>query len=203
MKDKIACSGCGLIVHRVDVDEESISVCPRCKTTIESRGMDFSTIIALAFSALILYVPAVSLPLLTAEVGGILEKNSLLTAVGYFFQEGYVLASGVLLFTTVLIPIILILSILTMLIPIHFNRFPYVIKVAYKLFTLFHYWVRFDVYILSMIVASVKLEVTTELLLGSGMTFFLLEFILMFFLLKWFEPYDVWRKIEKSNYRYQ
>ena len=88
MKDKIACSGCGLIVERIELDEESISVCPRCSTIIESRGMDFSTIIALALSALILYFPAVNLPLLTAEVGGILEKSSLLTAVGYFFEEG-------------------------------------------------------------------------------------------------------------------
>ena len=200
MKKLHACSGCGLIVKRSVLSEDLESRCPRCHTIIEYKGHDFSIIIALALAALFLYIPATTMPIMTAEVGGILEKQSLFTAIFRFADEGYFFVAFLLFLFLILMPVILIISILMILIPVYFNIFPPWLNVFSKLYHSLHYWMMFDVYILSMIVASVKLLDTTELLLGAGIGFFLILFVIMFFLTKWFNIYDVWRKFEQRDH---
>ena len=88
-----SCPCCGRIHDVPPVLAGQKTVCTRCETKIEPlRGGSRSAYltVAIALSALVLYVPAVTLPLLQVERFGHSSESSLLSGVATLLSQGLI-----------------------------------------------------------------------------------------------------------------
>ncbi len=97
-----ACKECGLIINQPNVDREHEFYCPRCKALTYRSGQEFKYIIMMAISALIFFIPAITLPILTLNIAGISQSTTLIQAVWAFFGDGYAFIALLVLCTGII-----------------------------------------------------------------------------------------------------
>ncbi|MFV2058912.1 MAG: paraquat-inducible protein A, partial [Thiohalomonadales bacterium] len=81
----VGCTTCRLVV-RIDAEN---TYCPRCNTHLQFRKTD--SVIrtwALLISALVMYVPANTQPVMRTSYLGVESADTILGGVIYFFQQG-------------------------------------------------------------------------------------------------------------------
>ncbi len=193
-----ACEECGLIINQPDVDMEHEYYCPRCKALTYRSGQEFKYIIMMAISALIFFIPAITLPILTLNIAGISQNTTLIQAVWAFFGDGYASIAVLVLFTGIIVPLLMLLLILSILLPIHFHVPPKKIAPFFLMYEELSAWSMGEVYLISILVAIIKLQKMAELTIGVGLYLFSAFLITMFISIVWFNPHDIWH-IDKSN----
>ena len=122
--EKTACRECGLIINQPAIDVEHQYYCPRCQALTYRSGQKFSYIIMMSISALIFFIPAITLPILTLDIAGIVQTTTLVEAVWAFFDDGYAFIAVLVLFTGIIVPFLLLILILSILLPIHYGVEP-------------------------------------------------------------------------------
>jgi paraquat-inducible protein A len=74
-----ACHACDLLVEKHPLASGSKAACPRCGSTIDEPKLDtVDRTLAVVITGLILYVPAISLPILTMTILGKISDNTLI-----------------------------------------------------------------------------------------------------------------------------
>ena len=72
-----ACPGCDLLIPVPEVPDGHYIACGRCGTTLSKSYINsIDRVIALSFAGLLLYLPAMLLPLMTLSSLGLREKGS-------------------------------------------------------------------------------------------------------------------------------
>src|SRR5262245_52860887 len=110
-----ACWCCGLVQTVPPLASEQSAYCPRCDTIIAPRSRAHqSTHATAAFSlaALVLYFPAILLPMLRIQKLGSTIEDSLLTGVATLLQDGHYFVGGIVLVFSLIVPPIKLFALL-------------------------------------------------------------------------------------------
>lgn len=172
MSSVIVCHACDL-AHRFDKIESAVRVrCVRCQAEIyrtSAAGID--TAIALAASALVLFVLANAYPLIALKVNGATRVATLIGAVEGLFVQGYATMSVLVLFTAVLVPLAQILAFLYVLVALRAGLRVPGRSAVFRALSALRPWAMAEVFVLAALVAMVKLasqaEVTPHVALGA------------------------------------
>lgn len=62
------CKDCGLVLKKPKVDYKHQFHCPRCNAIIYRFGQDYQTVLLFAITSIILFIPAIILPILSLEI---------------------------------------------------------------------------------------------------------------------------------------
>ena len=113
----IVCHACDL-AHRFDKIASAARVrCVRCRAEIyRTSAASIDTVIALAASALVLFILANAYPLIALKVNGTTRVATLAGAVLGLFSQGYATMAVLVAFTAVLVPLFQILAFLYVLV---------------------------------------------------------------------------------------
>ncbi len=157
-------------------------MCVRCGSVLFSKKIDsINRTLAWTIAGLMLYFVAITFPFLAMKSGSIIRETNLLTGVQQLYLQGkYVLASIVML-TCVLVPLSQMLILFLIFIPLKIN-----IRTRYLIpfFRLFHHvkpWSMMEIYLMGILVASVKLGKMGTIVPGTAsIAFGLLVFVLIF-----------------------
>ena len=189
---KSACRECGVVVEYDKTDTAHNYYCPRCNGIVYSPGERFSYIIIIAFAAIISYIPTMFLPVLTLDLAGQTQSSTLLNIILAFYNDGNVIIGFLILFTGILVPMLMLGLQLLILIPLHFGKHLGYISHFYHLYVILRHWAMAEVYMISILVAVIKLQSLGHLSIDAG--FFILLFFLMCFYITiiWFNPHDIW-----------
>jgi len=193
----LCCSGCGLMMQN-NVDDYSIK-CPRCFTSVCKKHHKLNYDLSLAIGAFLLFFPAMYLPVLSFKLGSQIQEGNMFFAVEYFFTGGYELLSALLLFTTVLAPLIYIVTAIFMYGALYEQRRPKYMKLYFKILFELKEWVMVDIYIISVLVSIIKLEATSDVIYGPGIVFLAGLAVLSFLLTNAFSPKQVWRAYHNAH----
>ena len=193
----LCCSGCGLMMEN-EIDEHSIK-CPRCFTRVCKKHNTTAYDLSLAVASLFLFFPAMYLPVLSFQLGSSTQEGNMFFALKYFFEGGYQPLGALVLFTTILAPLIYIVISILMFAPLLEKRRPKLMKIYFKVLFELREWVMVDIYIISVLVSIVKLEATSEVIYGSGLLFLALLSASTFLLVNAFTPKQVWRAYHHAN----
>lgn len=187
----LCCSACGMMMKN-KVGERDIR-CPRCYANVckKHHGVEYD--LSLAIAALIVFFPAMTLPVLSFELGISETTGNMFSALEYFYEDGYPILSVLVFFTTIFAPFIYIVISIFMYYPLYKKRKPRLMKLYYKILFEFRHWVMLDVYIVAVLVSVIKLTGTSDVVYGSGL--FMLTFltIFSFLLTNAFSPKQVWK----------
>ena len=187
-----ACKECGIVIDEPKIDREHQYYCPRCMALTYRPGQEFKYVLMMAISALILFIPSITLPILTLNIAGITQTTTLIEAVLAFFSDGYDFIAFLVLLTGVIIPSVLLVLILSILLPIHFGIKAKKVAPAFVLYEHLSQWSMGEVYLISILVAIIKLQKMADLVIGMGFYLFSAFLLTMFIALTWFNPQDIW-----------
>ena len=193
----LACPNCGLMMHN-HADDYAIK-CPRCRKSVCKKHPKISYNLALSIAALVLFFPAMYLPILSFHLGFATQVGNMFFSLKYFYEGGYAILSLLVLFTTILAPLVYIIVSVLMYSALYEKRKPRFMKVYYKILFRLREWVMLDIYIISVLVSIVKLEATAEVIYGAGILVLAVLALLTFLMTNAFNPKQVWRNYHNAH----
>lgn len=197
MNELLCCPACGLVMH--DEARAYQIKCPRCKASVRKKAYPLDYILGLAIAALIMYVPAMFLPIMIFKIGGLEQVNTMFSALKAFYEGGYPELGLLVFLITVVAPITQIILSILIYYPLSQNKRPKFMKIYYKILYMIRYWMMLDVYIIAILVATVKLTATSELLFGPGLVMFVSLSVFCFLLSNTFAPSQIWRAYHDAH----
>lgn len=101
------CPCCDLLVKKRPVNYHQKANCPRCnKTLAQPVKNSVEKTLALSLGALILFFPAILFPLMTLDLLGFTQQQSILQSMLAVFHEGYILVAIVIFITCIMVPLL-------------------------------------------------------------------------------------------------
>jgi paraquat-inducible protein A len=159
----IVCHACDL-AHRLDSLANHARVrCVRCRAELyRTNDRSPDTVIALAATALVLFMLANVYPLVALTVNGSTRMTTLLGAAQAFYDQGYGVLAVLVAFTAVIVPLIQILTLLYVLVPLRLGRVVRGQNVLFRMLVGLRPWGLTEVFMLGAVVALVKLSAQAE-----------------------------------------
>lgn len=170
----IACHECDFVQRHVPVAPGATVRCRRCNGVIYRHpDKDFDHAIAWSLTGLILLVLANIFPVLHLSVGGNQTDASLFSGALALYRSGQPGVAGLVVGILIVAPLLLFMLQIGVLLPLRSARLPRHFAVAMRLLSRLDHWIMFDVFMLAVIVAVVKLSSLAEVTPGPGLWAFL------------------------------
>jgi paraquat-inducible protein A len=159
----IVCHACDL-AHRLDSLVGNGRVrCVRCRAELyRTNDRTPDTAIALAVTALALFILANVYPLVAMTVNGTTRMTTLIGAAEAFYEQGYLALAVLVAFTAVIVPVMQILTLLYVLVPLRLGRMVRGQNLLFRMLTALRPWGLTEVFMLGAVVALVKLSAQAE-----------------------------------------
>jgi paraquat-inducible protein A len=159
----IVCHACDL-AHRFDGIATAARVrCVRCRAELyRTNAGNIDTAIALAASALVLFILANAYPLVAFTVNGTTRVATLMGAALGLYDQGYATLAVLVMFTTVLVPLMQILAFLYVLVALRAGSRAPGQNALFRILTALRPWAMAEVFMLGVLVALVKLSAQAE-----------------------------------------
>jgi paraquat-inducible protein A len=159
----IVCHACDL-AHRLDSLAASARVrCVRCRAELyRTNDRSPDTAIALAATALALFILANVYPLVAMTVNGTTQMTTLIGAAQAYYEQGYGALAVLVALTAVIVPLIQILTLLYVLVPLRLGRIVRGQNLMFRMLAALRPWGLTEVFMLGAVVALVKLSAQAE-----------------------------------------
>ena len=163
MSSVIVCHACDL-AHRLDRIAAVARIrCVRCRAELyRTSSASIDTAIALAASALILFILANAYPLVALKVNGATRVATLTGAVLGLYEQGYGPMAVLVVITAVLVPLVQILTFLYVLVAVRLHRPVPAQGALFRVLAALRPWAMAEVFILAALVAMVKLAAEAD-----------------------------------------
>ncbi len=195
-----ACPECDLLMAAVQVNEGYVSQCPRCRHIIEHpTRLSIRNNFFCVFAGLIFYFPAVLLPMLEFTMVGNTEAMSILVCVQTLFSTGNWTVGLVLFFSLMLVPLVQMMLIIFVTTRFYSQVKSHYLAICFKWYGYLNAWGMLDVFMLSIIVASIKLRDDAELEPGLGLYAFIVLLLTSALQTQLLNKKLVWTLIEKHG----
>lgn len=200
--DYHACPECDLLLKAALPDVGEKAHCPRCGLLLaRPHKQSVERTFALSIAGIILFFPANLLPMVGITMMGNANTGILFSGVLALFNEGLQAVAVVVFLASILFPLVHIS--LSLLISGHLyfnlaNRY-----LAHWMRWMHHLdeWVMLEVYMLSIIVACVKLMSIAQLKLGWGLYAFVALIVINTLLTSGLDEALFWQRIEQLRTR--
>jgi len=134
-----------------------------------ARGAHIDTAIALAISALVLFLLGNTYPLVEFHINGATRETSLLGAALGLYHAGHSALGLLVLLTTIAAPLAQILGLLYLLIPLRKNRRARRQSTVFRLIVQIRPWTFIEVFMLGAVVALVRLSAFAKVVPGIAL----------------------------------
>ena len=158
------CLSCGR------VEPVSAAYCPRCHASLHLRTpRSLQRTIALTLGAAVLYLPANLLPILRVEstLNGT-QETTILRGVIQFWEAGDYPVALIIFTASVLIPLLKLISIMTLCVGARFGCAPRALTRLYRLTDHIGHWSMVDVFVVAILVGVVQLGSVMTITAGGG-----------------------------------
>ena len=154
----LICPSCGLLVTSLMNNKNCVLKCSRCNSVLlKYRKSSLRNCFVFSLSALILFFPTITYPMLKISMKGVYTYSSIWSCIQTFYTEGFVLLSLLVLCTVVIFPFLYFISISYVVFSFLIaKKLPFTRQLL-KLGFLLSEWSMIDVLLIGILVSSVKL----------------------------------------------
>lgn len=192
----VRCHDCSLLAAA------HLQTCPRCGAHLHLRKPDsLGRTTALVLAALILYLPANLLPITVTTAIGTRQADTILSGVIYFMQTGSWEIASVIFIASVFVPFAKLCLLILLLVSVRFRwRWrPRDRTVLYRLTELVGRWSMVDIYVVTILVALVRLGAVATIEAGPAAVYFAAVVVLTMFAAESFDPRLIWDALEEEQ----
>lgn len=170
-----ACPDCDLLVSLTEAPAGYAVQCPRCGSTLHQKtASSVAKTLALSATGLILYPPAISLPLMTFQSLGFSDSANILESVLNFYRNDYYFVSLMVLLSAVVLPLVLLSGIFFISLQLYRRRPSPLLARIFRLYQHVEEWAMVEVYLLGIMVTVIKMSDSTTIAFRSGVVCFTL-----------------------------
>ena len=170
-----ACPDCDLLVSVTEAQAGYAVLCPRCGSTLHKKTAgSVAKTLALSGTGLILYLPAIGLPLMTFQSLGFSDSANILESVLNFYRNDYYFVSLMVLLSAVVFPLVLLSGIFFISLQLYRRRFSPVLARIFRLYEHFEEWAMVEVYLLGIMITVIKMSGSSDITFRSGVICFTL-----------------------------
>jgi paraquat-inducible protein A len=165
----IACPDCDLLLSKTEAPAGHSIICPRCGKIISRRTSDsIIKTLALSTAGLLLYFPAILLPLMTMKSYGFSDSANILDSIVNFYTNGYYFVSFMVLISAVVFPLVLLTSIFIISLQLYLQRYPTYLAKLFRTYVHLEEWAMVEVFLLGIMVSIIKMAHTAEIMYHMG-----------------------------------
>jgi len=194
----VGCRTCRLVCRKPPAG--SAAFCPRCGARLFRRKPESLTRTrALLLAAIILYLPANLLPITHTMSLTSRQSDTIISGVIYFMTTGSWFVAAVIFIASVLIPLLKLLILAFLLVSVQTGSQwrPLERSQLYRLTEAVGRWSMVDIFVVSIMVALVKLGAVAQIEAGPGAVYFAAVVIITMLAAMSFDPRLIWDAAEK------
>ena len=197
METLVACKVCGLVQRLGEVTPDEVAVCYRCGSIVSKHPVNsLARTAAFSLAALMFYLPANIYPILQMELYGAHSENTVLDGAVALFQQGQRLVALIVFLASILVPFLKLLGLFYLVVTTKFRsrRRRLERTWVYRIIDVIGPWAMLDVFLLSILVALVKLGELATVLPGRGLFAFTAVVALTILASTSFDPTLIWQE---------
>ncbi|WP_269540929.1 paraquat-inducible protein A [Cerasicoccus fimbriatus] len=195
----IACETCGQL-SQPPAEHRGKMACPTCGGKIESRkDRMISRTWALVIAGFVLYIPANLYPVMTFNMVGNAESDTIMSGVVELFQSGMWAIGLLVLCASITVPLAKLIGLAYLLFTVqrgHHTRTKDRTRL-YRIIELIGRWSMLDVFLVSILIAVVNLGQVATISPDIGAVFFASVVIVTMFAAQTFDPRLIWDRAER------
>lgn len=174
----LKCTSCDLLLHEIPLAPGYKACCPQCGTpVIKRKSFSISGEWALSLAALALFFHAQYSTLLSIQLFGFNISTTVLSGSLDLFST-FPFVACLIIFCTTLTPLAYLLCILACNLALHF-RYPRTLFFFASVIKIAKHWIVIDVFLVSLAVASFKVQALTAITLSPSLiSLLMLQFLL-------------------------
>lgn len=178
--------------------------CPRCGASLHRRkphSLQYAWAFLLA--AMLCYIPANLMPIMLTEMLSGTQRDTIMSGVAYLWRSGSWPLALVVFVASVLVPLLKILSMLLLLLTVHWRSrwAPRQRTRLYRLLEVVGPWSMLDIYVVGLLVALVQLQSLATIKAGPGAIAFGAVVVLTMLSAMHFDPRLIWDVFEDDDER--
>lgn len=196
------CHACHQLSRIPPLLSEGEAICPRCEAHLHLRKPNsISRTWALLIAAYILYIPANLLPVMTVISFGKGEADTILSGVKELIHAGMLPIALLVFFASITVPVLKLLALTYLLLSVQYKSQwrPRERTKLYRMTEVVGRWSMIDIFMISILIALVKLDAVATIEPGPGAISFAAVVILTMFAAMSFDPRLIWDSIEEKS----
>ena len=201
-KSLVSCHSCHLVSKAPVVHGKGKLMCPRCGSVLHQRKPhSLSRTWALVIAAFIFYIPANLLPITKVISLGHAQSDTIISGVIYFIQTGMWPIALVIFIASIFVPLakLLILTFLLISVDRRWQWRPRDRTRLYRITEAIGRWSMTDIYVVTILVALVKLGGLASIEAEPGAIFFAAVVVSTMFAAMSFDPRLIWDSMETNH----
>ncbi len=198
----MSCHACHQLSRIPPLLSEGEAICPRCGAHLHLRKPNsISRTWALLIAAYILYIPANLLPVMTVISFGKGEADTILSGVKELIHAGMLPIALLVFFASITVPVLKLLALTYLLLSVQYKSQwrPRQRTKLYRITEVVGRWSMIDIFMISILIALVKLDAVATIEPGPGAISFAAVVILTMFAAMSFDPRLIWDSIEEKS----
>jgi paraquat-inducible protein A len=198
----VACDSCHLVSRVPVTRDKTRALCPRCGSLLHQRKPNsISRTWALLLAAFIFYIPANVLPITTITSLGKQQSDTIMSGVIYFMATGMWPIALVIFAASIFVPLLKLFILAFLLISVHRKSTwrPRDRTRLYRVIESIGRWSMLDIYVVTILVALVKLGALATIEAGPGAVFFAAVVVMTIFASMSFDPRLIWDEMETNH----
>jgi len=196
----ISCHSCHLLCRGAGPD--AIMTCPRCGTRLHRRKPNsIKRTWALVVAAFIFYIPANLMPITIVVSLGHAQSDTIMSGVIYFIKSGMWPIALVIFVASVFVPLLKLIILTFLLISVQ-RKSSWRRKDRTRLYRITEVvgrWSMVDIFVVTILVALVKLGGLASIQAQSGAVYFCAVVVITLFAAMSFDPRLIWDTEESLN----
>lgn len=197
-----ACETCGLLQRMEELRPGTAAECCRCGSILAERKVDsLRRTAAFSLAALIFYIPANIYPILRMEYYGAYSESTVWDGCATLFQNGQWVVAAIVFCASILIPLFKLLGLFYLAVTAQVTsaRRRRERTWIWRIIDVVGPWAMLDVFLLSVLVALVKMGQFATVLPGPGILAFTAVVVLTILASASFDPKLIWEEPEKAS----
>lgn len=196
----LSCHDCHLLIEAPASGDHHLG-CPRCGATLHERKPNsLARTWALVVAAAVLYIPANVLPMTVTSALGTVQADTIMSGVIYFIHSGSWEIAAVIFIASVFVPLLKLLILVGLLISVQLRWHwrPKDRTALYRLTEAVGRWSMLDVFVVTILVALVKLGAVASIEAGPAAVFFAGVVVITMIAAESFDPRLIWDNLEED-----
>jgi len=198
----VSCHVCRRVYPKVDLEAGYEARCPLCSTLLHGRKSNsLARTWALVIAALILYIPANVFPIMSVVISGRGEPDTILSGIEALIHAGAWGVAILIFFASITVPMLKLCGLIYLMLSVQlkWKWRPRDRTVLYRIVESIGRWSMIDMFMLSVLVALVKLGAVATIEPGIGATSFAGVVVLTMFAASSFDPRLIWDSLEETD----
>ena len=191
----LSCETCGLTQQVEPLAPGTSAECIRCGSTVATRpAASLDTTLALTIAALLLYIPANIYPILSMNLYGAYNENTIWDGVVSLMQHDEYFVAAIVFLASIVIPLLKLLGLFFLVVSAKLGsgrRLRGRTRI-YQFIDAIGPWAMLDVFLLAVLVALVKLGDLARVVPGPGLVAFTCVVVLTMLASQSFDAKLIW-----------